>query len=119
MGVQAEFHCNIPRLELIKLLKKAEILVSPSVFEGWGLSPMEAIYCGVPILLNDLEVFKEIWGNNALYHKQDDINNMRSLIYLLLANKDIRNQIVDNCLPLIKDFTIPKFVERWKEAIKL
>lgn len=119
MGVQAEFYHNIPRLELIRLLKKAEILVSPSVHEGWGLTPMEAIFCGVPILLNDLEVFREIYGNNALYHQQDNVENMRKRMGVLLDNKDLQDQIVSNCLPLIKDFTIPKFVERWKEAIKL
>ncbi len=92
--------------------------MSPSVFEGWGLSPIEALYCNKPILLNDLEVFKEVYGHYAAFHKRDDVKDMNKMIRELLHWESYRYGIVHDCKPLISEFTIIKFADRWNEFIK-
>jgi glycosyltransferase involved in cell wall biosynthesis len=47
--------------ELQFLIKKAALLVQPSLYEGFGLPPLEALVCGTPALISDIEVFKEIY----------------------------------------------------------
>ncbi len=118
LQTSVDFYCSVERAMTVKLLKEAEILVSPSVFEGWGITPIEALYCGVPVLLSDLEVFKEVYGDSVPYHKRDDPIDMREKLRYLLADKKLQDKIVEQCQPLISDFTIFKFIERWERAIK-
>lgn len=117
LRVNVKFYCNVKRHVTISLLKRASVLVSPSIFEGWGATPIEALYCRIPVLLGELEVFRELYGNNVLYHKRDDPNDMREKLRYLLADRKLQNNIVDKCQPIISEFTIPKFVERWERVI--
>jgi glycosyltransferase involved in cell wall biosynthesis len=48
--------------ELEILLKKAALLVQPSLYEGFGLPPLEALVHGTPALISDIAVFKEIYS---------------------------------------------------------
>lgn len=118
LRADVDFYCGVARALTVRLLKEAEILVSPSLFEGWGITPIEALYCGIPVLLSDLEVFKEVYGENVLYHNRDDPDDMREKLHYLLADKSLQRKIVKDCLPLVSDFTIPKFIERWERLIK-
>jgi glycosyltransferase involved in cell wall biosynthesis len=43
----------------IKLLGQASVCLFPSVQEGWGIVPQEAILCGTPVVAYDLNVYKE------------------------------------------------------------
>lgn len=117
LSADVDFHCNIERSKTIALLKEADILISPSIFEGWGITPIEALYCGTPVLLSDLEVFKEVYGDNVPYHKRDDPDDMKDKLRCLLADRQLQNKITKRCRPLISEFTIPKFIKRWEKAI--
>lgn len=118
LNVDVDFYCNRENKVKIKLLKESEILVSPSIFEGWGMTPIEALYCKVPVLLNDLEVFKEIYGDNVLYHKKDNVEDMREKLRYLLSDKQLQRKIVERCRPLISEFTVSKFAKRWEKVIE-
>lgn len=112
------FNEILSRRDIITNIKKSVVLVSPSVFEGWGMTPAEALYCRVPVLLSDLDVFKEQYGNSVLYHKKNDINDMKEKLELLIADKDLQKKIVKECQPIIAEFTVEKFVQRWKKIVK-
>jgi glycosyltransferase involved in cell wall biosynthesis len=118
LSANVAFYQNIMRTTTIGLLKQAKVLVSPSVFEGWGMTPIEAIYCGIPALVSDLEVFKEVYGDCMVYHKKDDFSSMREKLDRILKDKQLRAKIVKDCKPLISEFTIPKFAKRWEKAIR-
>lgn len=117
LHADVDFYCNKDNKKVIGLLKNAEVLVSPSLYEGWGITPIEAIYCGIPVLLSDLDVFREVYGDNISYHRKDDVKDMREKLGYLLADKQLQRKIVNDCQPLISDFTIPKFVDRWEKII--
>ncbi|MGW6282234.1 MSMEG_0565 family glycosyltransferase [Kribbella sp. NPDC055071] len=53
--------------ELPGLVAGAEVFAFPSVKEGFGLAPMEALAAGVPLVVSDLPVFHEIFGAAATY----------------------------------------------------
>ncbi|MBU0791957.1 MAG: glycosyltransferase family 4 protein [Gammaproteobacteria bacterium] len=117
LNADVEFYCNKSTETVMGLLKSAGILVSPSLHEGWGMTPIEALYCGIPVLLSDLEVFKEIYGDKVPYHRKDDINDMKKKIQQLLDDKELQKKIVKDCRPLIESFTAAKFAKRWEKAI--
>ncbi len=123
LGVDVSVYVDLPDFERIRFLKQSELLVSPSVFEGWGLTPIEALHCNKAVLLSDLEVFREVYGDNMAYHKMDDVNNMNRMINVMLTGcfhrlTFSRKTIISLGKKCIADFTIPKFAERWGRMVK-
>jgi glycosyltransferase-like protein len=53
--------------ELPSLVAAASVFAFPSVKEGFGLAPLEALAAGVPLVVSDLPVFREIFGDAASY----------------------------------------------------
>ena len=58
-GVEFTGFVTNERLKLI--LSQAKILVQPSLYEGFGLPPMEALCCGTKAIVSDIPVFKEVY----------------------------------------------------------
>lgn len=47
--------------ELRNLYHKSALLIQPSLYEGFGMPPLEALFCGTNVILSDIPVFKEIY----------------------------------------------------------
>ena len=56
-----EFTGYLSDQELLHRLTKARILVQPSLYEGFGMPPLQALYVGTRALISDIPVFKEIY----------------------------------------------------------
>ncbi len=48
--------------QLAVLLASARLLVQPSLYEGFGIPPLEAMYCGTKAVISDIPVFRELYG---------------------------------------------------------
>lgn len=53
--------------ELMALYRHASVFVYPSLYEGFGIPPLEAMMCGCPGVVSDIEVFHEVYGDNVEY----------------------------------------------------
>lgn len=53
--------------ELVKLYQNSLALIQPSLSEGFGLTGLEAMASGIPVLASDIPVFKEIYSDSAMY----------------------------------------------------
>ena len=51
--------------DLVNYLSHSDVLISMSESEGFGLIVVEALSCGVPVLLNPIPVYKELYGSTA------------------------------------------------------
>lgn len=49
--------------KLKKYYEKSTVLVQPSYYEGFGMPPLEALYCKTNVIISDIPVFKEIYKN--------------------------------------------------------
>ncbi|MCR5456144.1 MAG: glycosyltransferase family 4 protein [Bacteroidales bacterium] len=49
--------------KLLQLISESKALVQPSLYEGFGLPPLEALYLGTDVILSDIQVFKELYGD--------------------------------------------------------
>lgn len=62
---------------LVALICEAKALVQPSLYEGFGIPPLEALYLGTNVILSDITVFKEIYsGLPVVYFKYDDAGDL-------------------------------------------
>jgi glycosyltransferase involved in cell wall biosynthesis len=66
--------------QLIDLYYYSLGLVSPSYIEGFGLPCLEAVYCGKLIAISDIQVYREIWTDSAIYFDPSQIENMSQAI---------------------------------------
>jgi len=75
---------------LSKLYTQASLFVYPSLSEGFGLPPLEALAHGVPVVASNRTSIPEILGKGALYVNSENIDELADSIILALRNKDIR-----------------------------
>lgn len=57
----------VPREEVAALMKAASVFCFPSLYEGFGLPPLEAAACGTPVLCADTASLPEVMGDAAVY----------------------------------------------------
>lgn len=43
------------------MIAEAKVLVQPSLYEGFGIPPLEALALGTPVIISDIDVFKELY----------------------------------------------------------
>ena len=66
--------------EKFMLLKKSQLTLFPSMFEGFGLPPVESLYCGTPCIAFDLPVLKEVNGEALIYARMGDFDDFRDKV---------------------------------------
>ena len=79
------------RNDVDMLLPNYDGLIMCSLHEGFGNAPVEAMAVGVPLILNDLEVMKEMSKGNALFYKSNDVG---SLAQILSAFGDSKEELL-------------------------
>ncbi|MBA2849530.1 glycosyltransferase family 4 protein [Thermosulfuriphilus ammonigenes] len=80
--------------ELSGLYKNALLFVYPSLYEGFGLPPLEAMSCGCPVVVSNIASLLEVCGTAAYYVNPHDINDIARGIYTVLKNKDLRDDLI-------------------------
>ena len=69
--------------ELYNVISHASLLIQPSLYEGFGIPPLEAMYLNTPVLLSDIEVFKELYNEFPVtFFKVGDVNDLFEKIKL-------------------------------------
>ena len=74
--------------ELVSLYRRAACFIFPSVYEGFGLPPLEAMACGCPVLASDIPVVREVCADAALYFNPIDIDDIRNAIEKFYAEME-------------------------------
>jgi glycosyltransferase involved in cell wall biosynthesis len=77
--------------KLRDLLSRAALLVQPSLYEGFGLPPLEAMSLGTRALISDIPVFKEIYGDFPVtFFRTGDTADLKEKMMSLLYNQKTR-----------------------------
>jgi glycosyltransferase involved in cell wall biosynthesis len=115
---QKVLHLQVNDEELNYLYKNAEVFVYPSLYEGFGLPILEAFRCGCPILLSDIECFKEVAGHAAIYFSRHSKEDMCDKIKLLITNKNAKNDVIRLGYEQVSKFPLPVSVNKTLELYK-
>lgn len=75
---------------LKRYMSFADALVFPSLYEGFGLPPLEAMACGTPVVVSDIPPLHEVCGDAAVYFDPRDIEDMATKILLVLRDGPLR-----------------------------
>lgn len=113
-------HINNPE-ELQKLYLNAKAFIFPSLYESFGIPPLEAQECGCPIVISNTTALPEIYKDSALYFNPYDTNDIANKIITLLDNVGLQKELIDKGFENIKRFSweasakkITEVIERFK-----
>lgn len=79
--------------DLPNLYRAAEVFVYPSLYEGFGMPPAEAMACGCPVISSNRGSLGEVVGNAAAIVNPEDVDSMANQLLLLARNGDAREQL--------------------------
>jgi glycosyltransferase involved in cell wall biosynthesis len=79
--------------ELKSLYTHATAFVFPSLYEGFGLPPLEAMSCGCPVLASDAASIPEVCGDAALYFAPRDSAAMTAAMRRILEDAPLRDDL--------------------------
>lgn len=71
---------------LKNLVHNADVFVFPSLYEGFGLPPLEAMACGTPVAVSDIPSLREVCGEWVSYFDPNDIKSISTNIYNLITD---------------------------------
>ncbi|MCW3786760.1 glycosyltransferase family 4 protein [Plebeiibacterium sediminum] len=82
--------------ELLELYRKARAFVYPSLYEGFGIPPLEAQSMGVPVLVSNIPVFKEVFADSVKYcNPYSAIEMAESICNIFCMSKEELDDIIN------------------------
>jgi glycosyltransferase involved in cell wall biosynthesis len=106
----------VPEKDLPHLYSEAAAFVFPSLYEGFGLPPLEAMACGCPVVVSNAASLPEICGDAAYYVDPYDAENIAEGIYKVLMNGTLRQDLIKRGLERVNLFSWEKSA---KEHLKV
>lgn len=79
---------DLPVENLVWLYQNAEALIFPSLYEGWGLPPLEAMSLGCPVLASNAASIPEACQDAALYFDPKEPQSLKDTLALLPAKRE-------------------------------
>jgi len=79
----------VPKCNLVELLNEAKGFVYPSYFEGFGIPPLEALSCGTPVAVSDIDVMREVLGDVVIYFDPFDEKDIAYALKRLITENKI------------------------------
>jgi glycosyltransferase involved in cell wall biosynthesis len=90
---RTEYLGEIANSDLRGLMRRAGIFVSPSIYEPFGLAPLEAASAGAPLVLSDIRTYRELWDGAALFAAPDDAEGFRMALDRLAGDAVLRRNL--------------------------
>ena len=113
--------------ELVRLYNHAYCFVFPSIYEGFGIPPIEAMACGCPVLAADIPVLREVCSDGAIYFDPYNVQDICNTIKQFMQTEDnSRNQLIDKGLANASRFSwevsakkVLEIINNYTDATKL
>ena len=87
------------------LMSGALAFVFPSLYEGFGMPPLEAMACGAPVLTTNAASLPEVVGDCAVICDAYSVKSIAQGLYRLYSDKDLRAQLSRKGIERAKGFT--------------
>ena len=94
--------------ELILLYNAADILLAPSLYEGFGLTILEAMGCGTPTITSNVSSLPEVAGNAAISIEPMNVDAIVEAVKQINNDPNYRQDLIDKGLARVKEFSWQK-----------
>jgi len=101
---------SLPVTTLIQVYQACDVLLFPSLYEGFGWPPLEAMACGTPVATSNAGSLPEVVGDAALQIAADDPRAQAQAVAEILTNAHLRQQLIVKGLQRAQQFTWEKSI---------
>ncbi len=110
---------HISGTELPEYYRRATLFVFPSLYEGFGLPPLEAMACETPVVCSNASSLPEVCGVSALLCNPVSVADMREKMTILLHDESLRTTLAQSGLEHAEKFTWERCAAQSIEAIRM
>ena len=108
----------LPRADLAALTAAASVLLYPSIYEGFGLPPLEAMACGVPVIVSNVASLPEVVGGAGVLIDPNDADGLSHAVRQLLEDPKHRQRLSDLSIERARLFSWGACVQQTIAAYK-
>jgi len=112
-------YINIPEEKLVHLYRSSDVLLFPSLSEGFGLPIIEAQHFGLPVITSKYEPMVTVAGeNSALFVNPKSREEIKLAICSILNDDILRKNIIKNGFQNAKKYNFENVVLKYKKLYK-
>jgi glycosyltransferase involved in cell wall biosynthesis len=97
--------------DIVRFYSFADLLIHPSLREGFGMTILEAMACGTPVLSSNRGSLPEVVGEAGILFDPEDSKALAELILKVLNNERLRKEMIEKGLEHVKRFSWQKTAE--------
>jgi glycosyltransferase involved in cell wall biosynthesis len=101
----------VQEADLRVLYSAAKLFVYPSIYEGFGLPPLEAMACGAPVITSNTSALPEVVGDAAILIDPYDSEKLCQAMHTVLCDADLRSKMRQQSFERAKLFTWERTAE--------
>jgi glycogen(starch) synthase len=97
--------------DLLRVFHTSSVYIAPSLYEPFGLAPLEAALCGCAVLAQDIPSLREVWGDGALYFR--DATALSSLLERLYSHPEDLQHVQSGSNNRARQLTAPRMTDQY------
>ncbi len=105
--------------DLIRLYNSATVFLFPSLYEGFGYPPLEAMQCGCPVIVSRSSSLPEVVGDEGLMFDPQDHQGMANAIIKIIKEPDYKQKLIERGIKQAKKFNCINSAEQFLSIIDL
>jgi glycosyltransferase involved in cell wall biosynthesis len=109
---------NVSDEDLPALYTMASLFVLPSLYEGFGLPPLEAMCCGCPTAVSSAASIPEVCGEASAYFHPGKIGEMAQIMETVLKSESLQNQLIAKGYDRVKLFQWQRTAENYRRVFE-
>lgn len=100
--------------QVVDFYHQCDIFVFTSFIEGFGMPPLEAMACGVPVITTDCGGIRDFANNsNSILVPTGDVHSIANAIIMLKKDRNLRESLRQQGLKTVKKFSLKIMIERY------
>jgi len=117
-GDRIRLRSYVPEAELADAFRRASVFAFLSEYEGFGLPPLEALASGIPPVLLDTPVAREVCGPAARYVPSGDVPAIAAALTELLRNPGARAAVMKEAGGILSRYSWPEAARQTMNALE-
>ena len=117
LEVRVQFTGRVDQAKLQQYFAHATCLIFPSLYEGFGLPPLEAMAAGCPVICSDAGPMPEICGDAVLYFDPKNIKQLAEKLEMVLSDAALRNDLISRGYLHVKSYTWDRCIDQTSQEI--